>query len=199
MSSESPFRSRRCPMRCPSRRDAPASTASLSTRARSALTRKRSVPAPLSSRHVTNARDTRSAESDSSTSREPSCSRSARLSSSNHGRKRSSSRTSRPASGNRRHTVATPSAATHTETIPGVVSHPQSHSSSLRSGDRGQAALVSGCSWRRRRSIGTRHATTPTTANVARPPSTTLGTVPSHLAEMPDSKAPISFDEPIKI
>ena len=34
---------------------------------------------------------------------------------------------------------------------------------------------------------------------VITPPKTTAGTVPSNLAATPDSKAPISFDEPMKI
>src|SRR5262245_24149147 len=50
-----------------------------------------------------------------------------------------------------------------------------------------------------RRSLGTRAATSPTTPSEATPPRTTAGTVPRRRAATPDSKAPISFDEPMKI
>src|SRR5439155_9886760 len=53
-----------------------------------------------------------------------------------------------------------------------------------------------------RRSVRKRGTTTPmipTTASDATPPSTTAGTVPSSLAVTPDSNAPSSFDEPMKI
>ena len=46
---------------------------------------------------------------------------------------------------------------------------------------------------------GTFTAVTATTSSVANPPSTTDGTVPISRAAVPDSKAPISFELPMKI
>ena len=49
------------------------------------------------------------------------------------------------------------------------------------------------------RSRGTRRAVSPTTASAAEPPSTTACTAPRSRAATPDSKAPSSFDEPMKM
>src|SRR5205085_1908906 len=50
-----------------------------------------------------------------------------------------------------------------------------------------------------RRSAGERHMVMATTMSVMTPPKTTEGTVPRSFAARPDSKAPISFEEPMKI
>src|SRR6478672_4957693 len=63
----------------------------------------------------------------------PRCWRSSSRSRSSQGRKRSSSRTSAPDSAMRRHTTARPEMSACTETMPGVGSHPQSHSAVLAS------------------------------------------------------------------
>src|SRR5688500_17311527 len=49
------------------------------------------------------------------------------------------------------------------------------------------------------RSLGTSRAVSPTTARAAVPPSTTAGTAPTSRAATPDSNAPSSFDEPMKM
>src|SRR3954470_19209574 len=50
-----------------------------------------------------------------------------------------------------------------------------------------------------RRSAGIFQAVTPTTPSVIKPPKITEGTVPRSFAATPDSKEPISFEEPMKI
>ena len=50
-----------------------------------------------------------------------------------------------------------------------------------------------------RRSFGASFAVAPTTASVMQPPNTTDGTSPSRRAATPDSNAPSSFDEPMKM
>ena len=51
----------------------------------------------------------------------------------------------------------------------------------------------------RRRRLGILAATIPTTDSEATPPSTTDVTVPNNRAATPDSKAPSSLEEPMKI
>src|SRR6187397_1025535 len=61
--------------------------------------------------------------------------------------------------------------------------------------DVGQSTPIS----RKRRSCGTRQDVTATTISVMAPPNNTAGTAPNNFAATPDSNAPISFDEPMKI